>query len=477
MLMCEWVKWTQKRGKIMGKSDFQIPVKKNEYIEATAEDLTHQGAGVCKVDNYPLFVEGLLPGEKAKIKVIKVGKTFGFGRLISILTESPERVEVVEKSYTQVGIMPLQHLSYTGQLAFKQQQVKNVFERIAHMPDVVVEETIGMDHPYEYRNKAQVPVRTIRGQLETGFFRKNTHQLIPLEDFQIQDPEIDKALIVVRDLLRKYNIHAYDEETHKGVVRHIVVRRGHYTGELMIVLVTRVDNLLYADEIVAEILEKLPETVSIIQNTNSLKTNVILGRKVKVLYGKDAYTDKLMGLTFEISHQSFYQVNPTQAEVLYAKALEFADLTGTETVIDAYCGIGTLTLVLAQKGKQVHGIEIIAPAIENARKNAKLNKIDNVSFDIGSADDVMKQWIEHGQRADVIVVDPPRKGLDEDFIEAAISMNPSKLVYVSCNPSTLARDAALFAEGGYEVKKVQPIDLFPQTIHVELVALMSKVDE
>lgn len=456
----------------MGKSDFQVPVKKNEYIEATAEDLTHQGAGVCKIDHYPLFVEGLLPGEKAKIKVIKVGKTFGYGRLISILKASPERVDIVEKSYTQVGIMPLQHLSYSGQLAFKQQQVKNVFERIAHMPDVVVEETMGMEDPFHYRNKAQVPVREIKGKLETGFFRKNTHQLVPLEDFQIQDPEIDKAIIVVRDLLRKYNIHAYNEETHKGIVRHIVVRRGYYTGELMIVLVTRVSNLLYSDEIVSEIVEQLPETVSIIQNINSNQTNVILGRKSKVLFGKDFYTDQLMGLTFEISHQSFYQVNPTQAEKLYAKAVEFAQLTGNETVIDAYCGIGTLTLILAKHAKQVHGIEIVAPAIENARKNATLNSIENVDFEIGSADSVMAQWAENGQRADVLVVDPPRKGLDEGFIEAAITMKPNKIVYVSCNPSTLARDAALFAEGGYVVKKVQPIDLFPQTIHVETVVLL-----
>lgn len=458
----------------MGKSDFQIPVKKNDYIQGTAQDLTHQGFGVVKVEHYPLFVEGLLPGEEADIKVIKLGKSFGYGRLIKINKPSPDRVEVTDKAYTQVGIMPLQHLSYPAQLAFKQQQVKNVFERIAHMPDLKIEDTLGMEDPFHYRNKAQVPVREIKGQLETGFFRKNTHQLVPLEDFQIQDPEIDKAIVVVRDLLRKYKIHAYNEETHKGVVRHIVVRRGHNTGELMIVLVTRVENLLHTGELISDILEQLPETVSIIQNINTQKTNVILGRKSNVLYGEDLYTDTLLGLTFGISHQSFYQVNVVQTEVLYEKVLEFAQLTGKETVIDAYSGIGTISLMLAQKAKNVHGIEIVTPAVENARKNAKRNKITNATFESGSAEEVMTKWAERGQTADVLVVDPPRKGLDESFIEAVGAMKPKRMVYVSCNPSTLARDAALLVESGYEVKKVQPIDLFPQTIHVETVVLLER---
>ena len=458
----------------MSKSKFTAPVEKNDYLTLQAEDLTHQGLGVCKVDHYPIFVEGLLPGEEAEVKVTKVGKSFAYGRLMKVLTSSPDRVEVMDKAYTQAGIMPLQHLSYEAQLRFKKQQVENVLERIAKMPEVPVFDTLGAENPYHYRNKAQVPVREIDGQLQTGFFKRNSHDLIPLEDFQIQDPEIDRAIIVVRNLLRKYGIKAYDETNHKGIVRHIMVRRGYYTGELMIVLVTRRSELPHANELIKGILEELPETVSIIQNVNTEKTNVILGKKSSILYGKDLYTDQLLGYTFEISHQSFYQVNPAQTEVLYQKVIEYAELTGEETVIDAYSGIGTISLALSKKAEHVYGVEIVAPAVENAKRNAELNGVENVSFQVGAAEDMMTRWAEADLTADVLVVDPPRKGLDGKFIEAAITMQPQRIVYVSCNPSTLARDLALLAEGGYKVVKAQPVDLFPQTIHVETVTLLTK---
>lgn len=459
---------------VVAKSNFKTPVNKNEYVTLTAVDLTHQGMGVCKVENYPIFVEGLLTGEKAEIKVIKVGKTYAYGRMMKLLEPSPDRVEVTDKAYAQSGIMPLQHLSYPAQLQFKKQQVINVLERIAKMPEVPVLDTIGMEHPYDYRNKAQIPVREIDGVLETGFFRRNSHQLIPLENYQIQDPVIDKTILVIRNLLRQYKVKAYDEENHRGVIRHIIVRRGYYTGELMIVLVTRTKDLPHKKELVETILEQLPDTVSLIQNINTKKTNVILGKHSEVLYGEDKYTDTLLGYSFDISHQSFYQVNPLQTEKLYKKALEYAQLTGKETVIDAYSGIGTIAIALSEKAKHVHGIEIVAPAVKNAKKNAEKNKVKNVTFEVGAAEEVMVEWAEAGRTADVLVVDPPRKGLDERFIEATLVMQPDRMVYISCNPSTLARDLAILSEGGYQVKKAQPVDMFPQTTHIETVVLLEK---
>ncbi|WP_156907917.1 23S rRNA (uracil(1939)-C(5))-methyltransferase RlmD [Atopococcus tabaci] len=450
------------------------PVNKNEVYTAEVEDLTHEGLGVAKVNNYPLFIEGALPGETIEFKVIKTGKSFGFGRLLEVKETSPHRVKITDKAYTHTGTMPLQHMTYEAQLAFKQNQVKNVLQRIAKLPDVPVFDTIGMDHPYGYRNKAQVPVQEVDGKLTTGFFRKRSHDLVPLEDFLIQDPKIDEAIVVVRDILRRHHIPAYNEIEHTGLIRHIVVRRGYYTGELMIVLVTRKEGIPGKDAIVEEIKEALPETVSIVQNINSKRTNVILGRQSVVLYGEDKYRDQLLGFTFEISHQSFYQINPTQTEKLYQTALDYAELTGEETVIDAYCGIGTITLALAQKAKHVHGIEIVAPAIDNAKRNAELNQVNNVSFEVGAAEDIMVQWAKDGKTADVLVVDPPRKGLDSQFIDAVLMMQPKRMVYVSCNPSTLARDLALLSEGGYTVHKAQPVDMFPQTTHVESVVLMSR---
>lgn len=459
------------------KKKWKAPVQKNESLKGEVVDLTHEGLGVVKVDQYPLFVEGALTGEIIQFKVIKIGKKFGFGRLEKVLTESPDRVEIKDKVYAQTGTMPLQHLTYEAQLAFKKDQVEKVLTRIAKITDVSVNDVIGMDNPYGYRNKAQVPVRKIEGRLTTGFFRKNSHDLIPMEDFVIQDLEIDKTLLVIRDIMRKFHVKPYNETEHKGWLRHIIIRRGHFTGQLMVVLVTATDDFHRQDEIVEAIKKALPDMVSLIQNINTKKTNVILGKESKVLHGEDLYQDKLFDLTFNISHQSFYQVNPIQTEKLYQTAVDFAELTGEETVIDAYCGIGTLTLALAKKAKHVHGMEIVKPAIENALENAKINKVSNVSFEVGAAEAIIVDWAKKDKQVDVVVVDPPRKGLAPEFIEAVLTMQPKRLVYVSCNPSTLARDLKLFTEGGYEVKKVQPVDMFPQTTHVETVVLMSKVEK
>lgn len=440
-------------------------------------DLSHQGLGVAHVEGYPIFIENALPDEHVKILVTHTGRRMGHAKTIEIIKQSEHRVEVQNDVYTQNGTMPLQHLAYSEQLKFKQNQVKKQFNRAGLSKDIPVLETIGMDNPYRYRNKAQIPIREVNGQLTTGFYKKGTHDLIPIEDFIIQDPKIDETIVIVRDILQEYQITAYNEQGHTGDIRHIVVRRGHFTGEIMIVLVTRSFLLPNANEIVNEIRKNIPEVVSIIQNINDEKTNVILGKQSMVLFGQDYYTDELLGHTFKISHQSFYQVNSEQTEKLYRIAVDYAGLTGKETVIDAYCGIGTMTLALAQRAKQVYGVEIVPQAIENAKKNATDNQITNVDFTVGDAGKWMVKQVKSGLSPDVVVVDPPRKGLTEQFIKAVLEVKPEQIVYVSCNPSTLARDLKIFNDGSYKIVKAQPVDMFPQTYHVECVALMSRVGE
>lgn len=452
----------------------QINFKKNDELQGTVVDLTHEGSGVVKIDDYPFFVEGALPGEDVTIKVMKVGKTFGFARLVSIETTSPDRVEEKDIKGRQIGTMTLQHLSYPAQLKFKQHLVESAFERLGKFKDVKVAETIGMDIPYEYRNKAQIPVRSVNGLLETGFFRKNSHQLVPVENFYIQHQAIDEAVVKVRDILRKYDIVPYNERNHNGEIRHIVVKRGHYTGQLMIVLVTNKKRLANIDSIVHDIVNTIDHVESVVLNFNNEQGNVILGRNNTVLYGTPYYTDKMLGLEFRISPNSFFQVNTPQAEALYQLALEAADLKGTETVLDAYCGIGTISLALAKEAKQVYAMEIVHEAIKMAKQNAKMNGIDNVHFETGAADEILPKWSEEGVKFDVAVVDPPRKGLDDHFIQTLIAQNPKKIIYVSCNPSTCARDCRKFADAGYKLETVTPVDLFPQTAHTEVVVKLTK---
>ena len=452
----------------------KYPVIENEIHEVEITDLTHDGLGVAHIDGYPLFIENALPGEIVNMKVSHVGKRMGHGRAVEILEESPHRVEIKDEASNQSGTMSLHHLSYEQQLIFKQNQVIKLLSKVGGLTDVPVRETIGMDHPYGYRNKAQIPVRKVYGQLTTGFYKKRTHQLMPIEDFIIQDPKIDEAIVVVRDILRKYHLEAYNEESHTGDIRHIIVRRGHVTGELMIVLVTRAIDLPKSQEIVEAIKEGLPDVVNIVQNINTEKTNVILGKQSMVLFGQDYYVDELLGHTFKISHQSFYQVNSEQTEKLYGFAVEFAELTGEEVVVDAYSGIGTMTLALAEEAKKVYGVEIVAPAIENAKTNAADNGIENVEFDVADASDWLVEKAKDGMAIDVVVVDPPRKGLAKEFIDAVIEIQPERMVYVSCNPSTLSRDLKLLHEGGYTIDKVQPVDMFPQTHHIEAVVQLTR---
>ncbi|WP_407894173.1 23S rRNA (uracil(1939)-C(5))-methyltransferase RlmD [Lacticaseibacillus sp. N501-2] len=450
----------------------KTPVVKNQELTVTIEDLTYEGMGVAKVDGYPLFVDGALPGEKVVAHITKADKKYAFARMTELLEASKDRVAPKAKAYAQTGIAPLQHLAYPAQLKFKQHQVETLFQKAKL--DIEVKPTLGMAQPYGYRNKAQIPVRMVNGVLTTGFYKRRSHELLPLEDFYIQDPEIDKAVLVVRDLLREYKIPAYNEQDNSGVIRHIVVRRGYFSHQLMIVLVSNTWAIDHLEEIVAGLTKALPELSSLMLNLNNRKTNVILGKKTRTLFGHDYLEDKLLGSTFRISPLSFYQVNPQQTEVLYQQAIDAAGLTGNETVIDAYSGIGTISLSMAKHAKRVLGVEVVPEAVHDAKVNASLNSIKNAEFVVGKAEDVMTKWAEEGLHADVLMVDPPRKGLAPEFTAAVGKMLPDKVVYVSCNPATLARDIAALQEFGYSAKSNQPVDMFPQTTSIESVTVLTK---
>lgn len=457
----------------MAKSS--APVKKNEYITLTFEDLTHEGNGVGKIDGYPLFVPYALPGEEAVVKVLKANKKFGYGKLVEMKKESTERVDPPCNVYYKCGGCQLQHMSYELQLDMKQNQVKNVMRKIAHLDHVPIHPTIGLEDPWRYRNKVQIPVGEKNGELITGFYRMRSHDIIDeMERCIIQDETNDIIVDAVREIANDLGISAYDEDKDRGVLRHIMVRTGRTTKEIMVVLITRTDKLPHQEELIQRLTEAHPQIKSIVHNINRKRTNVIFGRKTKVIWGEEYIYDTIGDIRFAISPRSFYQVNPEQTKVLYDKALEYAQIDENDVVIDAYCGIGTISLFLAQKAKKVYGIEIVPDAIEDAKMNAKINGITNAEFVVGEAEKVMPEWKNQGFTPDVIVVDPPRKGCEPEFLHAMIEMEPKRIVYVSCNPSTLARDLVILEEGGYETKEVQPVDMFSQTNHVECVALMSR---
>lgn len=452
----------------------RAPVKKNQTITLTFEDLTSEGSGVGKVDGYPLFVPFALPGEKAKVLVVKANKNFGYGKLLEVIEESPERVHPDH----QCGGCPLQHMSYDLQLEMKYNQVKNVMTKIAHLEDLPVHPVLGMEYPWRYRNKVQMPVGERNGKLITGFYQERSHRIMETkEPCNVQDELVDGIIETVRETASELGIRAYNEKIHKGVLRHIVVRIGKAKNEAMVILVTKTKKLPHQDLIIKALTEKFPYIKSIMHNVNEKRTNVIFGPRTIRLWGEEYIHDQIDDLTFAISARSFYQVNPEQTEVLYGKAIEYAAIDEDDVVIDAYCGIGTISLLMAKRAKKVYGVEIVPEAIADAKKNAALNDIDNAEFVVGAAEKVMPEWTKQGLKPNVIVVDPPRKGCDQVFLQAMLDMEPERIVYVSCNPSTLARDLRILEDGGYSTKEVQPVDMFAQTKHVELVALMSRVEE
>ena len=389
---------------------------------------------------------------------------------MEITEASPYRVEPECPIYKECGGCQLQHMSYEGQLKAKEKQVSDVLQRIGKLRMLRFIPSLGMENPWRYRNKAQVPIGEHEGGLIGGFYQQRSHQIIDMKACLIQQEKNDEVVKEVKEICNINGVRAYDEQKHKGELRHIMARYGLKSGEVMVVLVTRTNELTSKKKIIEEIVASIPGVKSIVQNINSKKTNVIFGDETKVLWGEEVIYDYIGDIRFAISARSFYQVNPEQTKVLYDKALEYADLTERKHVIDAYCGIGTISLFLAQKARKVYGVEIVPEAIEDAKKNAELNGISNVEFAVGEAETVIPEWYENGVVADVLVVDPPRKGCDEKLLQTIINMKPKKVVYVSCNPATLARDLRILEDGGYQTVEVQPVDMFPQTMHVECVA-------
>ena len=451
-------------------------LKKNDVIEVEIVDLSYDGAGIAKAEGLVFFVENALPSEKILMRVLKVNKKIGFGKVEEFLRTSDQRNENLDMAYLRTGIADLGHLNYPSQLAFKRKQVKDSLYKIAGLSNIEVSPTLGMEQPLSYRNKAQIPVRCVNGQLETGFFRKNSHDLLPIEGFYIQDPVIDQVILFTRDLLRRFDLKPYDEREKTGLIRNLVVRRGHYSGEIMVILVTTRSKIFRVEQLIERLVEAFPAIESIMQNINDQNTNTIFGKDWRTLHGRDYIIDRMLNNDFQIAAPAFYQINTEMAEKLYQTAIDFSELAADDVVLDAYSGIGTIGLSIAKQVKQVYGVEVIPEAVENSQKNAEINGITNTHYVCDSAENAMANWSKQGIKPDVILVDPPRKGLTESFIESSVSMEPKKIIYISCNPATTARDIKLYQELGYELKKVQPVDLFPQTHHVETVALLSKLD-
>ncbi|MBP7073587.1 MAG: 23S rRNA (uracil(1939)-C(5))-methyltransferase RlmD, partial [Clostridia bacterium] len=442
-----------------------IPVEKNRNYIVDITGLSSEGLGVARIEGFTVFVEGALPKEQAEIKIVKVLKNYAFGKLLRTLKTAACRIEPSCGVVKRCGGCQLQHMSYEAQLQYKTQQVKDALERIGGLNGVAVHDTIGMEDPWRYRNKAQFPVG-MDGDVMIGFYANRSHEIIDTPQCSIQDAVNDNVIQTVREFIKKYDISVYDENTGKGIIRHIVTRKGFKTGEVMVCIVINGDSLPCGKALVEMLRARTDGLKSVVVNINKKKTNVILGERNIVIFGEEAIYDYIGEFKFRISPLSFFQVNPVQTEVLYGKALEYADLKGDETVFDAYCGIGTISLFLSRKAKKVYGIEIVPQAINNAKENARLNGVKNVEFLVGESEIVIPELYRKGIKADVIVVDPPRKGCDEKLLEVITEMSPEKVVYVSCNPATLARDLKYLSERGYEVREVQPVDMFPQTSHV-----------
>ena len=449
--------------------------RKNDLVTLEIEDCGIDGEGIGKADGFTVFVKDAVIGDTVTAKIIKAKKNYGYGRLMEVLKPSPYRVEPKCEFARQCGGCQLQALSYEQQLVFKTNKVKGHLERIGGFTDIPMEPIIGMDELFHYRNKAQFPVgRNKEGKIVTGFYAGRTHNIIENRDCALGVAENKEVLDRVIAHMEKYGIEPYNEATGKGLVRHVLIRYGYFTKEVMVCLILN-GNKIPKEELLVKSLCEIPGMTSITINVNKKRSNVILGEEICLLWGQEYITDRIGDISYQISPLSFYQVNPMQTQKLYAKALEYADLHGEETVWDLYCGIGTISLFLAQKAKFVRGVEIVPAAIENAKENAKLNGLENTEFFVGKAEEVLpREYKKNGVYADVIVVDPPRKGCDETLLETMVEMNPERIVYVSCDSATLARDLKYLCERGYELRKVCPVDQFGMTVHVETVVLLSQ---
>lgn len=472
--------------------------EKNDMVTVTIEDVGMEGEGIGKIDGFPLFIKDAVVGDTVEAKIIKSKKNYAYARVEKVVTPSPFRVEPPCKSHRQCGGCQIQALSYNRQLAFKQDKVRNNLLRIGGFSeaevDRVMEPVVGMENPFRYRNKAQYPFGTDKqGNPITGFYAGRTHSIISNTECYLGREENREILQTILDYMKEYHVNAYDEETGKGLIRHALIRTGFYTGEIMVCLVInykgKQESYLPRQDKLLEKLALIKGMTSVSVSINTERTNVIMGKEIHTIWGSDTITDKIRvrdtgkedmpytgeELTFSISPLSFYQVNPMQTEKLYSLALEYAGLTGKESVWDLYCGIGTISLFMALRAKEVYGVEIIPQAIDDARQNAARNHIANAEFFVGKAEEVLPAVYEKEEsHPDVIVVDPPRKGCDEKCLDTMLKMAPSRIVYVSCDSATLARDLKLLCAGGYRLERVRPVDQFAHTVHVETVVLLSQ---
>jgi 23S rRNA (uracil1939-C5)-methyltransferase len=455
---------------------YMIALKKNDQVQIKIEDIGSEGEGIGRYEGYTLFVKDTVMGDVALVQITKTGKTYGYARLMKLIEPSVFRVEPRCPIAACCGGCQLMHVDYAKQLQYKEDKVRNCLARIGGFTEVPMEPVCGMDEPYYYRNKSQYPVgRNKDGSIAIGFYAGRTHDIINTSHCFIGAKVNEEIIAVVRSFIEKYQLEPYNEELHKGLVRHILTRVGYRTGEIMVCLVINGKELPHKEELV-DSLKKINGMKSICLNVNKEKTNVILGNKIVPLWGEPYITDYIGDIKYQISPLSFYQVNPVQTKKLYDIALEYADLHGEETVWDIYCGIGTISLFLAQKAKKVYGVEIVPEAIEDAKKNALINHITNAEFFVGAAEEVLPtKYKEEKIYADVIVVDPPRKGCDQSLLDTILAMAPKRVVYVSCDPATLARDLKYLCEKDYELKRVRAVDQFSHSTHVETVVLMSKV--
>lgn len=460
-------------------------MQKNDTAVIEITDIGVGGEGIGKLDGYTLFVKDAVIGDRVEVKVIKAKKNYGYGRLMRVIDPSPHRVEPRCRFARQCGGCQIQEMSYERQLEFKQKKVYDDLVRIGDFaPELigrVMEPVVGMDDPFGYRNKAQFPFGTDReGNPVTGFYAGRTHDIIANTDCALGVPENREILEIILAFMKKYQIPSYNEKTGDGLIRHALIRYGFVTKEIMVCLVINGSGIPHADELIRQ-LQAIPGMTGVSVSENTRRDNVIMGETYRVLWGKGYITDYIGKIRYQISPLSFYQVNPVQTEKLYSLALEYADLKGGETVWDLYCGIGTISLFLAQKAGKVYGVEIVPQAIEDARRNAELNGIKNAEFFVGKAEEVLPAFYEQKRaegsaetHADVIVVDPPRKGCDGKLLDTIVKMAPEKVVYVSCDPATLARDLKILCANGYELVKVRPVDQFPMSVHVETCVLLQR---
>lgn len=453
-----------------------VPVYKGQEIELAIDTISHDGEGIGRYEGFTVFVPGSAPGDTIRAHVVSVQKNYARALLQAVINCSPSRVAPLCEHYDECGGCQLQHIAYDEQLVLKHKQVENVLQRIGGL-DITVHPVIGMPDPWRYRNKAQVPVGMDGKALRAGFYEKRSHRIVDVTCCAIQHPVNDLVVRTVRQALEDLRITAYNEQEHRGLVRHILARTSFTTGEVLVVLVINGTSIPRQSELTDKLRNAIDTLCGIVININTRRGNTILGDKEKTIWGVPYLTENLGGLRFRVSPRSFFQVNPAQTERLYAKAKEYAALTGTETVFDLYCGIGTISLYLALSAAKVVGVEYVEDAVRDARKNAELNGITNTEFFTGAAEVVVPRLYKDGYSADVVVVDPPRKGCDERLLHTIAAIRPERIVYVSCNPATLARDLKYLGANGFEAKEAQPVDMFPHTSHVETVVLITRVKE